>query len=144
MQVKPLLAEKGIIASDDTLLDRVITLVKDRCVLLTDFVQQSSLFFKSPESWDSDAIKSKWTKEKKEFFQAFVEELTAIDTWESAFIEDAFKKLAMLRNIKPGELQLPLRIMLVGGKFGPPVFDIAAILESKETIARIQKALAIF
>jgi glutamyl-tRNA synthetase len=28
-------------------------------------------------------------------------------------------------------------MMLVGGKFGPPVFDIAAMLGKQETIARI-------
>jgi glutamyl-tRNA synthetase len=33
--------------------------------------------------------------------------------------------------------------MLVGGKFGPPVFDIAAVLGKKETIARIQKVLGL-
>jgi glutamyl-tRNA synthetase len=34
--------------------------------------------------------------------------------------------------------------MLVGGKFGPGVFDIAAILGKEETIQRISNALAIF
>jgi glutamyl-tRNA synthetase len=47
-------------------------------------------------------------------------------------------------NIKPGELQLPLRVMLVGGKYGPAVFDIAYWIGKEETIARIQKALPIF
>jgi glutamyl-tRNA synthetase len=67
-----------------------------------------------------------------------------MDIWESAFIEDGFKKLAVLKDIKPGELQLPFRIMLVGGKFGPPVFEIAALLGKSETIQRIDKALLIF
>jgi glutamyl-tRNA synthetase len=39
---------------------------------------------------------------------------------------------------------LPFRIMLVGGKFGPHVFDIAAMLGKQETIARIEKALQEF
>jgi len=34
--------------------------------------------------------------------------------------------------------------MLVGGKFGPPVFDIAAVLGKTEAIARISKALEVF
>jgi glutamyl-tRNA synthetase len=34
--------------------------------------------------------------------------------------------------------------MLVGGKFGPPVFDIAGVLGKEETIQRIQKALIAF
>jgi glutamyl-tRNA synthetase len=31
--------------------------------------------------------------------------------------------------------------MLVGGKFGPPVFDIASTLGKEETIARVYTAL---
>jgi glutamyl-tRNA synthetase len=34
--------------------------------------------------------------------------------------------------------------MLVGGKFGPHVFDIAALLGKEETVTRIEKALAVF
>ena len=36
---------------------------------------------------------------------------------------------------------LPFRIMLVGGKFGPGVFDIAEILGKEETIKRISSGL---
>ena len=143
-KVKSLLEENNIIVADEALLTGVIELVKDRCTLLTDFVQQSSFFFQQPLQYDLDAVKPKWNDAKKNFFQSFTEELAAIPEWKSAFIEDAFKKLAALQNIKPGELQLPFRIMLVGGKFGPPVFEIAELLEKKETIARIQNAIRIF
>jgi len=142
--VRTLLQGSGINNIDDTLLDKVISLVKDRCTLLPDFVQQSSFFFSAPEKYDVTAVKPKWSMEKKKFFETFAEELIAVEQWQSAFIEDNFKKLAALQNIKPGDLQLPLRIMLVGGKFGPPVFDIAALLGKKETVARIQKGFTQF
>ncbi len=142
--VKNQLAQNNIIVSDDSLLDKVIELVKDRCTLLPDFVQQSSFFFKAPEQLDVDAVKPKWNEEKKAFFIAYAEKLAAIGNWELLSLETAFKDLATEKNIKPGELQLPLRIMLVGGKFGPPVFGIAEILGKKETLERIEKALVIF
>ena len=59
-------------------------------------------------------------------------------------MENLFKQLAEQANIKAGELQLPLRIMLVGGKFGPPVFVIAEILGKDETVKRINDALLVF
>jgi glutamyl-tRNA synthetase len=46
-----------------------------------------------------------------------------------------------MSQLKPGELMLPLRIMLVGGKHGPGVFDIASILGKEETIKRIEHGL---
>jgi len=144
LQIDNLLREKGIANIDNPYLDKIITLVKDRCTLLTDFIDQSYFFFKAPQQYDLNAVKPKWTGGKKRFFELFVDEIKAIDIWGSAFIEDGFKKLAMMQDIKPGELQLPLRIMLVGAKFGPPVFDIAAVLGKEETIQRIQNALTAF
>ncbi len=142
-RVKSLLEKEGITVHDDLFLDKVIALVKDRCTLLPDFVQQSSFFFKTPEQWDVEAVKPKWNGEKKKFFTCLIDELSATDDWQSAFIEDAFKKIAATQNIKPGELQLPFRIMLVGGKFGPPVFNIAELLGKEETINRITKGVSI-
>jgi glutamyl-tRNA synthetase len=143
-EVKNILKERGIHVADEKFLDKVIALVKDRCTLLTDFYNQSYFFFKAPENYDLNAVQPKWNNEKKKYFEELKDEIQAISIWESAFIEDAFKKLAAMHKIKPGELQLPFRIMLVGGKFGPPVFDIAAILGKEETISRIKKALTIF
>jgi glutamyl-tRNA synthetase len=140
-KVKSLLIEKGITPIDEAVLEKVIGLVKDRCSLLTDFYDQSWFFFKAPADYDLAAVKPKWNETKQKFFMDFIAELEAINIWESAFIEDGFKKQAAIHNIKPGELQLPLRIMLVGGKFGPPVFDVAAILGKQESIARIKLAL---
>ena len=48
-----------------------------------------------------------------------------------------------MHRIKPGELLLPFRIMLVGAKYGPGVFDIAALLGKQETLKRIQHTLSL-
>ena len=49
-------------------LKKVLELVKDRCTLLTDFVQQSSFFFKTPETIDTASIKPKWNEQKQIIF----------------------------------------------------------------------------
>jgi len=64
--------------------------------------------------------------------------------WQAGELENLFKALAEEKAIKPGELLLPFRIMLVGGKFGPGVFDIAELLGREETINRIQRATKLF
>ena len=139
--VKKVLKENGFNVNDDDLLRRVIELVKERCTFMSDFVPQTSFFFKTPEAWDLDAVKPKWNADKKVFFEAFSDKLNTAGDWTAGSIENSFKELATEKNIKPGELQLPLRIMLVGGKFGPPVFDIAALLGKNESIQRIRNFL---
>lgn len=144
LEVEKLYKEHGVHIQDSSTFDKILSLLKERCTLLPDFWQQGNFFFVRPESHDADAVKPKWNEAKKDFFLALAEEWDATPDWESAFIEAAFRQTATAKNIKPGELQLPLRVMLVGGKFGPPVFDIAEILGKEETIQRIRKALPAF
>ena len=136
--------EKGITGINDSMLEKVIGLVKDRCTLLTDFYDQSYFFFKTPENWDVAAVKPKWNEEKKEFFNVLISKCANLQMWDATQLENTFKEIAAESKMKPGELQLPFRIMLVGGKFGPPVFNIAEILGKDETISRIKKALTVF
>jgi len=143
-KVKEILETRGVSVKDSAYLDKVINLVKDRCTLLTDFYDQASFFFQPPEELDIASVKAKWTHKKKEFFIALCEEFDALPDWQSAFIEAAFKTIAATKNINPGELQLPFRIMLVGGKFGPPVFDIADLIGKEDTNTRIRNALEQF
>jgi glutamyl-tRNA synthetase len=126
---------------DEIYLRSVILLIRDRCHLLPEFYSQGKIFFEAPQKWDVDAIKSKWTKEKVAFFKSFMDSFENITEWNVYNLETVFKELATVKQIKPGELQLPFRIMLVGEKTGPPVFDIAALLGKKETINRINNLI---
>ena len=139
--VKGLLLKNDILISDDSKLEKVINLVKDRCTLLTDFVQQSSFFFKSPETIDTSAIKPKWDEKKNQFFIELMHAYEFLNDWQHDDLEKIFKEISAASQIKPGDVLLPFRIMLVGEKFGPGVFDIAAILGKNETIKRIKHTL---
>jgi glutamyl-tRNA synthetase len=140
-QVKTIFAEKGIEITDDRYFEKVMALVKDRCTLLPDFWDHSFFFFKAPKQIDFTPILAKWNPAKKEFFYGFIKSLRSVSDWKATSLEALFKQLAESAAIKPGELQLPLRLMLVGGKFGPPVFDIAEVLGKEETITRAEYAL---
>ncbi|OLY91407.1 glutamyl-tRNA synthetase [Cnuella takakiae] len=140
-QVKAFFAAHGVTITDDAHFITILNLVKDRCTLLADFWEQSSFFFQAPQSIDTAPILAKWNEAKTVFFQSFAQSLNAATEWNAAALEALFKQQATDAGIKPGELQLPLRIMLVGGKFGPPVFDIATLIGKEATVARIESAL---
>ncbi|HEV3324392.1 MAG TPA: hypothetical protein VG052_02260, partial [Puia sp.] len=125
----------------------------------------AGFFFQPPASVDLDkaleSIRPKWTAAKQLFFAEFIRQLQLTTAWhtpspeiasspeatlspETALsLETGFKEMAAAAAIKPGELLQPLRIMLVGGKFGPPVFEIAALLGREETIRRIKHVLGL-
>lgn len=143
-EVRKLFAEKGITDTNDALMDKIIGLVKDRCTLLTDFYDQSVFFFKTPEQYDLNAVKPKWNETKQLFFAEVIRNFELSNDWNAQTLENNFKEIASINQIKPGDVLLPLRVMLVGGKFGPGVFDIAEVIGRDETIIRITKALSAF
>jgi len=140
--LRPVLAAHGIDSSDEKYVTSVLELVKDRMVFLEDFWPQSSYFFQTPAQLDVASVKSKWNVDKTNFFIQIQETLQAFEPWRSAEIEQVYKLAMEASGLKTGELMLPLRIMLVGGKHGPHVFDIAAQLGRDESLARIKSGLA--
>jgi glutamyl-tRNA synthetase len=143
-QVKHFLEIRDVNVTDDFKLIQVINMVKDRCVLLTDFVQQAGYFFGLPREYDINSVKPKWTDVKTDFFSALISHFVNLDSWDAASLEATFKSLTEEKALKSGDVMLPFRIMLVGGKFGPHVYDIAAVLGKGETIDRIQRAVEVF
>ncbi len=131
------------VSLDRELLLRVIQLVKERCTLLADFVPQAAFFFTTPAAFDTASIQPKWNDQKNMFFIELAKAYESSVVWEAHDLEKTLKEMAAAHDLKPGELMLPLRIMLVGGKFGPGVFDIAEIIGKQATVDRIRKVLSI-
>lgn len=121
----------------------VINLVKERCTFLTDFKEQANFFFETPTYTDVSAITQKWDDKKNNFFNELINAYQTVTDWAPTTLEQTFKEKAQELQFKPGELMLPFRIMLVGGKFGPTVFDIAALIGKEETTKRIKQVLSI-
>ncbi len=144
--LQPFLDTAKIEVHEAPYLVKVIGLVKDRCHLLADFIPQSHFFFATPTTIDTAAILPKWEEKKQRFFEALVKSYAqyiadGVKTIPTATLEANFKELATAHEIKPGDLLLPLRIMLVGGKFGPGVFEIIESIELSDTVARIEHSL---
>jgi glutamyl-tRNA synthetase len=124
-------------ACDEHMLAAVVPLIKDRCTLLTDFWAQGHFFFRTPELVEKAAITDKWNDQKQQFFTVWSAALATLADWTEAAIEASFNEVVAQQGIKKGDVMLPFRIMLVGGKYGPGVFAIAALIGKDETIKRI-------
>ena len=138
-ELKKKLGEKGIEGSFD--LEKICALIKERCSLLPELWENSYFFFETPAEVDLEAVKGKWTNEKTSFFNALTESLAASKEYSAETLKNNFESLAAGKNLKNKDLLLPFRIMLVGKKIGPGVFEIAEILGAEETIKRIKHVL---
>ncbi len=141
--VKKIFEDKGVSINDEARLGKIIELIKERCPLLTDFWEQGNFFFNAPSQIDTASIVSKWNDHKTQFFAELIRSYLLSNTWEATELESTFKEIAAASQLKPGELMLPLRIMLVGGKFGPGVFEIASLIGKEETVKRIEHTLSL-
>lgn len=138
--VKPYVVEGAIDATDEYF-EKVVALIKERLTLLTDFTEQSTFFFKTPETIDTASIQAKWNEKIAAFFKALTAQWSTYADWSHDALETGFNELVAEHGLKKGEVMLPLRIMLVGGKFGPGVFDIATLIGQEETGKRLAHAL---
>ncbi len=120
---------------------KVIGLIKERCTLLPDFWAQGHFLFETPEMKELAAIQDKWTDPKRSFFEGWLSGLELLAVWTDVAIEQHFNDYIAQHGLKKGDAMLPLRIMLVGGKYGPGVFHIAELIGKEETVKRIQAAL---
>jgi glutamyl-tRNA synthetase len=141
--VTPYLEEKGVKADSEYVL-KAIRLIRDRCTLLTEFWDQGFFFFEHPQAYDLAAIKPKWNDKNSAFYEALSAQIAQAVDFDKDMLETEFKALATAHGIKPGELQMLFRVMLVGGKFGPGVFEIAALLGKEVTVERIHRGITAF
>jgi len=141
--VQPYFDAAGIVVKDPAYLQKIIGITKERCTLLPDFITQAGFYFSAPTQIDTASIAPKWDDHKKNFFEALCVSFENSNTNDPLALENIFKALTAAHGLKPGELMLPMRIMLVGGKFGPGVFEIAATIGISEAVARIKHALTL-
>ncbi len=145
MQLLPMVQEelaKAGIKADGDLLQKSVGLVKDRCHFISDFVAQTGYFFQAPQTFDTNSVKAKWSAQKSDFLRKYSQSL-ANQATNALSLEEQFKTMAESEGLKAGELMLPLRLMLVGGKFGPGIFDIASLLGIEELKKRIDFGLTL-
>jgi len=137
--VLPELKEKGI-DPDPQKLERIVSMIKERCEFVKDIWAQAHFFFQAPESYDEKTVKSKWkadTNEKLESISALFETIT---DWKAEAIKEAFSAFMTAKEWGFGAVMVPIRLALVGGSSGPDLFEICELIGKEETIGRIKTA----
>lgn len=142
-QVEASFAQYDVASPNEFYLDAVLSLVKERMTFVDDFWSQASFFFVAPKTLDLDAVKGKWSDDKSVFFSQLISCVDQLENWKAEEFAVLFKDKVANSGMKIGELMMPLRIMLVGGKFGPDVFQIAELLGKEEVNSRVNYALGL-
>ena len=123
-------------------LEKVVDLIKERAVFVSDFWDLSDYFFEAPTSYNEKAAKKQWKEDTPDILNRLVSVLEGITDYTSENVETTVKAWIGEQELSFGKVMPPLRLVIVGDMKGPHLFDIMAMIGQEDSIARIQKAIA--
>jgi glutamyl-tRNA synthetase len=129
---------------DDAGLTEYCRLMKERATFTNDLLTIGTYLLGELTTYDTETIKKKYNKERKDFFNQLVAALESLSDFSTATTESFIKEFAKNAGVGNGELMPVLRLALAGTMQGPPVFDILQFLGKDKSILRLKKSLEYF
>ncbi len=135
------LLSKKEIDADREFVVKIVDLVKERTNFVSDFWDQSSFFFVAPNGYDSRIVKKRWKENTPEMMTKLKEVITKVDDFKPENIKAKIGAFTDANEIGMGAVMSALRLVLVGGGFGPDLMQIAELLGKEEVIERINTGI---
>ena len=129
------------IDNNNNYVTRVIDLIKERAVFVSDFWELGKFFFMPPTQYDEKASKKAFKEDTPALLDELISILSEVSEFESATLEKQVKDWIQSKDIGFGKVMMPLRLALVGKLQGPDVFRIMELLGKEESIASLETAI---
>lgn len=113
---------------DETLVEKVLTLVRERMKTLKEFESLAGFFFEKPESFE---------RPKSDQFIKVLQSVLSQCDWSHDAMEKAIRDAAEKENLKARDLFMELRVAVTGKTVGPPLLESLEILGREETLSRL-------
>lgn len=139
-QLKEILKRNGIF-TDDTKIEKVCGLMKERADFVKDIYKDSLFFFVTPEEYNEKDVKKYWKEESLPLMQELYNLLSNIEDFSFVNTERIISEWITTKEIGFGKVMNPFRVAIVGAAKGPHMFDIIEIIGKAETLKRLEKAL---
>ena len=120
---------------------QVVSLVKERAEFVKDFWEQSSFFFEAPTEYDAKIVKKRWKENTPAMMAALKDVVAGVDDFKAENIKAEIVSYLEKNEISMGAAMNALRLVLVGGGFGPDLMKIAELLGKDEVIIRIEAGI---
>ena len=129
------------IENNNDYVTKVIALIKERAIFVSDFWELGAFFFVAPTSYDEKAVKKAFKEDTSELMLALIEVIDSIDDFSLDTIQKTIKNWISSQKIGFGKVVMPLRLSLVGSLQGPDVFRIMSLIGKEETMASLENAV---
>ena len=126
---------------DNSYLESVISLTKDRSKNLIDIIDISDIFLINEVNY-SDEFKSIMSDQNGTMIiKDFLNAVKIEESWDKQTVEKVFEQIMNQHDIGLGKVMKPLRIAISGISYGPGIFDMMILLGKDLTINRITNAI---
>ena len=133
----------GLDSTDQTLLEGVIIVQRERAKTLKEMAQNSRFFFVEQIDLDPKAAaKHLAGEESRKLLRTARERLAALTSWDSGSLHAVLNDLATQLGSGLGKIAQPLRVAVSGTAVSPPIDATLALLGRARSLARIDAALA--
>ena len=137
----PLLKEKEVLSVNINTLETIVSLVKERVNFVSDLWEQTSFFFVAPDTYDLKIVQKRWKDGVPQFMQKLVDHYRKSEIWQADSIKESTSNLITAEAQNFGAILNSLRLLIVGGSFGPDLFTIIELIGKDETIRRMENGI---
>ena len=140
---RPFLEKDKVNISDETYLQQVLAIVKEKIKLFCDVPEWTSYFFTEDYSFDAPSVEKVFGKpEAATRLSALRDDFEKIDTWNVETIESRLKSLAQELGCKTGDLVHPARVAASGRSVGPSLYHMLEVMGKERVLQRFDRMLA--
>ena len=115
-----------------------LNFLKNKAKTLEDIYNNSKYIINDEVNFNQEDLKL-IDENAKKIISDFLKEILKLDTFNRDKLEPIVQNLIKLNNTNFKGVGQPLRIMLIGSKFGPGIYDILTSLGKDEVIKRLDK-----
>ena len=115
-----------------------LNFLKNKAKTLEDIYNNSKYIINDEVNYNLEDLKL-IDENAKKIISDFLKEILKLDTFNRDKLEPIVQNLIKLNNTNFKGVGQPLRIMLIGSKFGPGIYDILTSLGKDEVIRRLDK-----
>jgi glutamyl-tRNA synthetase len=139
----PFIARAGLtVTLDDARLARAMETLRERAKTLVELVEVGRFYFERPKEYEAKAATKFFGAAGAQRLGLLAERLGAVAEFTATAIEAVYRDLTAELSLKLVDLAQLTRLAVTGRTASPPLFDVLAVLDRDETLARLQAARA--
>jgi glutamyl-tRNA synthetase len=122
-------------------MEKLVIALRERAQTLVEMAAGAAPYVQREISIDQAASKKYLTPAIAPALELLTKRIEALPGFTKSVLEEAFKEVLTVQNLKMGELAQPVRVALTGRTASPGIFDVLDLLGRERSIARLQRAI---